>query len=209
MRVVSSEAIWRRGWAERWRSVSDLLRVCGVGIVSVLIGISCASGKVPAGTTERPPSATAQTRPTPSSVGVDRCRGSVLKLRDVGRVAAGAGSATVGFDIVNRSGVGCWLQGVPEVQLVNANGKTLPIQEVVDNSVPDDRVMIAPGKGAPFWVSVGGMFPDEEHNCPVSAGVIVMAPGTIEGLRKMGVVVRPCGSVVRVRALSASGSKYP
>ncbi|WP_262282356.1 DUF4232 domain-containing protein [Micromonospora sp. MA102] len=142
------------------------------------------------------------TSPTRPASGTPDCRTADLSLASAGS-SGHAGSGTAYLALTNRSGRQCALAGFPEVRLVDATGRVLPVG--VRHHLTAHRVVLAPGGAAWTAVTLSHVprADDEGAPCePPAAALRLTPPGGTGHLAAEG-AWRACGGTVEVDSFTA------
>ncbi|MEU4478753.1 DUF4232 domain-containing protein [Micromonospora sp. NPDC023966] len=158
----------------------------------------------------RPPSATPSppatpqpaTSPTRPASGIPDCRTADLSLASAGS-SGHAGSGTAYLALGNRSGRHCALAGFPEVRLVDATGRALPVR--VRHHLAAHRVVLAPGGTAWTAVTLSHVpgADDEGAPCEAPAAALRLTPPGGTGYLAAEGAWRACGGTVEVDSFTA------
>lgn len=148
-----------------------------------------------------------------ATAGTAACRGGALRGSfAVVRGSAGAGQIVYRLRLTNESGSRCVLRGIPQLRLLDANGKPLPTKLIADRqgALAPKRIVLAAGGSASatarFSPDVPGVGEGTTGRCePVAARLRV----TPAGGGSLEVPVRPPTPVcehgrLAFRAISAS-----
>ncbi|HZV50204.1 MAG TPA: DUF4232 domain-containing protein [Candidatus Dormibacteraeota bacterium] len=176
-------------------------KLAGCAVVLALVA-ACSGPARGAGRSPAPASPTVE----PSTAPGERCDDGALALEVVGPVGGGAGHSTLALELVNRSRERCWLEGVPAVRLLTGQGQAIAATAVTDPSVPPSQVVLPPGAGAVFLVTVEIRPSARQPSCPEAASAQVTAPGGGASLSAGQMRLTVCGSEFEVSALEPSGA---
>jgi Protein of unknown function (DUF4232) len=173
--------------------VAHLFGRCACGGAALLL-VACATSP-PSPRIELSSSASPQTTPQ-TDAGVRPC--GTTDLTGSGRFQGATGSLAGGLSLVNNASTACVLPGHPRIQLVDAQGKALPVNEQAaplcnesrDTSacVPRSMVVVQPGQEARarlVWQNWCGPMPD---------GPITLEMSLLEPEGPLSVVLEPAGA---------------
>jgi uncharacterized protein DUF4232 len=121
-----------------------------LGAVTLLTA-ACGGTKTVTVTTTRTVTHTVTTTPTTTATQVAACNGADLNGSfDVQPGSAGAGQITYTLKLTNTSSAQCFVFGIPEVQLLDANGAPLPTNQAPAQPGTQTavRVVLQPGSSA-------------------------------------------------------------
>ncbi|HEY4025173.1 MAG TPA: DUF4232 domain-containing protein [Candidatus Dormibacteraeota bacterium] len=141
-----------------------------------------------------------------------RCSASALAV-GVGRAGVAAGNVYQPVSLTNTSGASCWLYGFPGLLMLDAGGRPMPTRVVrVDGptfpgiSPVPQRVVLAPGATAPFYLHFGDVPTGSESTCPQSETLLVTPPDDTRQLR-VAERIAPCqGGTIDVSPVLAPGT---
>jgi hypothetical protein len=168
-------------------------------------------GPAAGGPTQAPSTAT----PAPVTGGgsaTGRCSASALAL-GLGRAGIAAGNIYQSVSLTNTSGATCWLYGFPGLLMLDAADRPMPTHVVrIDGptfpgiSPTPQRVMLAPGASAPFFMHTGNVPSGGESTCPQSKTLLVTPPDETHQLR-VADQMAPCqGGTIDVSPVLAPGT---
>ncbi len=127
---------------------------------------------------------------TPSSASAAACTGSDLSASfDVVEGSAGAGQIAYRLTLKNTSQSPCWISGLPQAQLLDASGATLPTHVISSNRGVGTtaKLVLQPGASATadarFSPDVAGTGDKQSGACQPEAATLRVTPnggGTVD-----------------------------
>ena len=120
---------------------------------------------------------------TPSAASAAACTGSDLSASfDVVQGSAGAGQIAYRLTLTNASQAPCWISGLPQAQLLDAAGKTLPTHVISSQRGVGTaaRIVLQPGGSATadarFSPDVAGTGDQQSGQCQPQAATLRVTP---------------------------------